>query len=373
MSRSARVNNVPPSAAVHAVDQVAHGVEYTTEFQDLDTLVNAYDAEGVGPLRKGERPFQWESVASASEALLARSADLRVAIWLLRACLEQRGVSGLLDGLSRICELLTLPEIELFPQPLEGEPVREAHAVSLAWLGSAALLHQLRNAPLSPNVPITIADIRYTGIVSRSLKHGQVQNASQLTFDDQRGAERVMIHAERDMQHTIERNCSTAVGQDRYAQIKDTCTTTTDKNIRYKNSCISYSGTKVDYASVGVRFRGHCMESVGTHSHYHGVRTSTVGTKTETTGTSTAVTASASSYKAFSSSCTGLSVSLTGISLSMTGISMSITGISDSIKGISCSLKGVVFNITGVAISHTFQSIALKDLVMKTIGMKVIS
>ncbi|MFG6740363.1 type VI secretion system tip protein TssI/VgrG, partial [Burkholderia pseudomallei] len=58
-------------------------------------------------------------------------------------------------------------------------------------------------------------DIRYTGLVSRSIKRaGGYQNASQITFDDQRGAERVMIHAERDMQQTVERNSSTSIAQD---------------------------------------------------------------------------------------------------------------------------------------------------------------
>lgn len=222
-------------------------------------------------------------------------------------------------------------------------------------------------------------DIRYTGIVSRSLNYGDVQQASQITFDDQCGAERVMIHAQKDMQHTVERNCSTAVGKNRYTQIKDTCTTTTDKNIRYKNHCISYSGTKVDYACVSVRYRGHCMESVGCHSHYHGththhhgMHTSTVVCKTETTGTSTSVTASSSSCKAFSYSCTGLSISKTGISLSMTGIRKSITGSSFGITGIDSSVTGLTFSITGVSISHTCHSIALKDLVMKKVGMKII-
>ncbi|WP_069203191.1 type VI secretion system Vgr family protein, partial [Burkholderia pseudomallei] len=57
-------------------------------------------------------------------------------------------------------------------------------------------------------------DIRYTGLVSRSIKRaGGYQNASQITFDDQRGAERVMIHAERDMQQTVERNSSTSIAQ----------------------------------------------------------------------------------------------------------------------------------------------------------------
>ncbi|WP_244136623.1 type VI secretion system tip protein TssI/VgrG, partial [Burkholderia sp. BCC0405] len=49
-------------------------------------------------------------------------------------------------------------------------------------------------------------DARYTGLVSRSIKQaGQAQNGSQLTFDDQYGAERLMLHAERDMQQTVER------------------------------------------------------------------------------------------------------------------------------------------------------------------------
>ncbi|KWO66817.1 type VI secretion system Vgr family protein, partial [Burkholderia ubonensis] len=68
-------------------------------------------------------------------------------------------------------------------------------------------------------------DARYTGLVSRSIKQaGQAQNGSQLTFDDQCGAERLMLHAERDMQQTVERNSSTAVGQDSNECVKGTAT-----------------------------------------------------------------------------------------------------------------------------------------------------
>ena len=223
-------------------------------------------------------------------------------------------------------------------------------------------------------------DIRYTGLVSRSLKHGGVQHASQITFDDQRGNERVMIHCQQDMQHTIERNDCKAVGKDKYCQVKDTWSSTTDKRIRYQNYCITYSGCKVDYASVCCKFHGTHLESCGVHTHYHhqhnyhhSKHTGHIECKTVTTGTSMTMTGSDSSYKAFSFSCTGISISKTGISLSCTGISKSITGISDSITGISCSLEGISFSITGVSISHTFQTIALKDLVMKKIGMKIIS
>jgi predicted component of type VI protein secretion system len=124
MRRSAGADNLPPVAAGQALEVTAHGVEFTAEFQELDALINAYDAEGIGPLRKGERPFQWDAVASAAEALLARAPDLRVAVWLLRAGLEQNGVSGMVTGLARIATLLALPEAEQHPRAQEGEAAR---------------------------------------------------------------------------------------------------------------------------------------------------------------------------------------------------------------------------------------------------------
>lgn len=66
--------------------------------------------------------------------------------------------------------------------------------------------------------------INYSGFVSRSLRFGQPQHASQLTFDDNRGNERIMLHAERDLQRTVERNSATAVGQDKYDTVERTAT-----------------------------------------------------------------------------------------------------------------------------------------------------
>ena len=160
MGNTARVENLVSLAADGSADQARFGVEYTPEFQALDTMVSAYDSEGVGPLRKGERPFHWDTVANSADSLLAQSPDLRVAMWSLRAYLELRGVTGLVDGLSRICELLALPESDLFPRAMDGEPAREAHSVSLAWIGSGALLHQMRTAALAPYTSISCADLR---------------------------------------------------------------------------------------------------------------------------------------------------------------------------------------------------------------------
>nr|WP_224052632.1 DUF4150 domain-containing protein [Burkholderia cepacia] len=58
---------------------------------------------------------------------------------------------------------------------------------------------------------------------------------SQLTFDEQHGAERVMLHAERDMQETLERNSSTAIGQDSNEVVKGTSTKVTGIPVSFLN------------------------------------------------------------------------------------------------------------------------------------------
>ena len=237
-------------------------------------------------------------------------------------------------------------------------------------------------------------EIRYTGIVSRSFKHGGVQHASQLTFDDQRGAERVMIHAQQDLQHTVERNASMAVGQDMNTQVTDTTTTTTDNDIRFRNNAMTYTGTEAEYTGSSVRYRDTVLTTDGTHTSHTDVRTAVIGTNTltqgtlsTTTGKSTSTTGTSVSYTAFKQSVTGTSVSTTGTSIGKKGVDISYTdmdvstvgmttslkGISNGMTGVSASLKGVSTSITGVSISHTFKSIALKDLTMKKVGMKVIS
>lgn len=169
MEKPVRSDPLLPPAAGNTADQAAYGVEHTAEFQAVDAMVSAYDAEGLGPLRKGERAFQWDTVLSACEALLNQAADLRVAVWLLRAYLEVRGACGLPDGLARINAMLALPDEALYPRAMEGESARDIHAVSLAWVGSAALLHRFRVAPLAPNTPINCTDLHKDHSVAETL------------------------------------------------------------------------------------------------------------------------------------------------------------------------------------------------------------
>ncbi len=186
-------------------------------------------------------------------------------------------------------------------------------------------------------------DTRYTGIVSRSTKlAGQAQNASQLTFDDQRGAERVMIHAERDMQQTVERNSSTAVGQ--------------DQNISVESTSTSVIGIKVSYTGISVSYTGLSAKFTGVSASFTGLSTSFTGVSTGFTGVSTSFTGVSTGFTGVSTSFTGVSTGFTGVSTSMTGMSTGLTGMSNSVVGISNGMKGISSSLTDVSTSATGQS-----------------
>ncbi|WDD95394.1 type VI secretion system tip protein VgrG [Burkholderia sp. FERM BP-3421] len=189
-------------------------------------------------------------------------------------------------------------------------------------------------------------DIRYTGLVSRSLRNGNCQNASQLTFDDLRGAERLLLHAERDMQQTVERNSSTAVGQDLNLSVQGTYTSVT--GISY-----SYTGISVSYTGISASFTGVSTSFTGTSADFTGVSTSFTGVSTSFTGVNTGFTGVSTSGTGVSTSFTGVSTDLTGISTSVIGASTSVTGTVTSMTGVSSSITDTSTDMTGISISYT--------------------
>ncbi|WP_430517455.1 bacteriophage T4 gp5 trimerisation domain-containing protein, partial [Escherichia coli] len=133
----------------------------------------------------------------------------------------------------------------------------------------------------------------------RSLRFGKPQHASQLTFDDNRNNERVMLHAERDLQTTVERNQATEVGMDKFDIIRRTFTDWFTNHVSYKDYVFSITG--------------------------------------------------------FDASIKGVSASMTGVSLTATGVSTSFTGVSTSFTGVSTSFTGVSTSFTGLSTSFTGQ------------------
>ncbi|WDD90226.1 type VI secretion system tip protein VgrG (plasmid) [Burkholderia sp. FERM BP-3421] len=197
-------------------------------------------------------------------------------------------------------------------------------------------------------------DARYTGLVSRSIKQaGQAQNGSQLTFDDQYGAERLMLHSERDMQQTVERNSSIAVGQDFNTSIVGTNTSVVGTNISYTGTAVSYTGVSVGYAGVSTSFTGVNTSCVGVSTSYTGVSTSFTGVETGFVGVSTSFTGISTGFTGVSTQFTGADFSVHGSSTSVTGVSNSMCGISSSLTGTHTSVTGQEQSIVGVSLSYT--------------------
>ncbi|MBW7984129.1 type VI secretion system tip protein VgrG [Enterobacillus tribolii] len=205
--------------------------------------------------------------------------------------------------------------------------------------------------------------INYSGLVSRSLRFGQPQHASQLTFDDNRGNERVMLHAERDLQKTVERNSATAVGQDSYETVERTSTDWVSNHISYTDMSFSITGMSVsatgfNASATGINLYGNGFEVgfVGIGTYFCLINTSFTGIATSFTGMSTSFTGASNSMTGVSNSMTGCSNSFTGCSNSMTGSSHSMTGFSSSMTGCSTSMTGSSSSFTGDSVSYTGNS-----------------
>lgn len=219
-------------------------------------------------------------------------------------------------------------------------------------------------------------DIRYTGMVTRSLKYGEPANASQITFDDQRGFERVMIHAERDYQNTVERNSATSVGQDGYLQLGRTLTQTTTTTINNQASMIditsvrsmqtsqqmTFSGITSSFTSSNIMVMGLTSSFIDQSMQMVNTATSVVGTQMATTGTQMLMTA-------MTTMLTGESVGITGISAQMTGVRLDITLVWLRITGACIDLTGLWGRITGMLIDANGIRLEVTGMAIIAYGM----
>lgn len=262
--------------------------------------------------------------------------------------------------------------------------------------------------------------INYSGLVSRSLRFGRPQHASQLTFDDKRGAERIMIHSERDMQKSVERNDATAIGQDKYETVERTRTDWASNHISYQDISFSITGMAMSAKGGDVSATGMHMSATGISSTFTAVRTSCgligtdfnglyngftgvantlvgcntsaiglnkvligshnitigcahgmIGNSHNLIGSNSSITGESDSMTGSSTSTTGTSVAYTGFSLSTTGSSTSITGSSISKTGSSVSLTGSSFSKTGSSIAATASSVTTTGSSMNTTGSAI--
>jgi type VI secretion system secreted protein VgrG len=228
-------------------------------------------------------------------------------------------------------------------------------------------------------------DIRYSGMVTRSLKHGKYQHASQLTFDDQRGAERVMIHAERDLQQTVERNSSKSVGQDLNLQVAQTITTTTSNSVTYKDVSITYTGLSISFTGTALAYRGVAMTQNGknttmngmnttfngTNTTFNGVNTVFNGVNTTFNGINTVFNGVTTAINGLNTQINGVAVNMTGISTAMTGVATAMVGARKTMVGTDLGIAGTVTTIRGSSTNVIGSEVSTKGTVVNYIGSEV--
>jgi type VI secretion system protein ImpA len=99
-------------------DDLACGedLEYDAEFLALEALSKYRPERQVGDSILPAEPPDWREVLSAAEQLFQRTKDLRVAVCLVRAFTAQRGMEGLVDGLSIITGLIQRYWADVYPK-----------------------------------------------------------------------------------------------------------------------------------------------------------------------------------------------------------------------------------------------------------------
>ncbi len=216
-------------------------------------------------------------------------------------------------------------------------------------------------------------EIRYTGIVSRSLRHGQYYHASQLTFDDTRGAERVMIHAERDLQSTIERNSSISVAQDLNTKVAATTTTTTKNAVTYIAVDIKHIGLAIAYRDVAMTFNGINMTQNGINTTHNGVNTTFNGVNTTFNGVNSAFNGINTTFNGVNTTFNGVATTITGAATNVIGVNTTMIGANTTMIGTNTTTIGVTTNITGVATAVTGTATATFGMRNTTVGTDISS
>lgn len=140
-------------------------LEYEPEFGELERTAQGKAEQQMGDEVVEAEPADWKSVVKQAEELLARSKDLRLAVYLTRGGLNVHGPQGLADGVAVIRALLDSQWDTVHPQLDEEDNDDPTFRVnSVMQLSDAdGLLHELLLMPIVSSKAVgrfSLRDIR---------------------------------------------------------------------------------------------------------------------------------------------------------------------------------------------------------------------
>ena len=149
-------------------------LEYDQAFGDLERAAQGKAEQSMGDtVIPGEEP-DWSEVSAQATALLSRSKDLRIALYLTRAQLNTRGLAGLADGLGLMRGLLERYWDEVYPQldpDDDDDPTLRINTIT-GLCSPEALLRPLRDAPLITSRAFGTVTYRDVAVASGELSPG---------------------------------------------------------------------------------------------------------------------------------------------------------------------------------------------------------
>lgn len=138
-------------------------LEYDPLYLELERTVQGKPEQVLGEHAVAAVPPDWIDVRDRASALLSRSKDLRIAVWLTRALVHLENISGLASGLGLIEGLLVRYWETVHPLPDIDDKDLTIRLNTLAALAnSESLLGDLRGAVLvqaSTHERITVRDV----------------------------------------------------------------------------------------------------------------------------------------------------------------------------------------------------------------------
>jgi type VI secretion system protein ImpA len=141
-------------------------VEYDPAFLDLERVVHGKPDVQYGDTVVEAVPPDWKEAQTLALGLLAKSHDLRVAVYLSRALLNRTGFGGFAEGLDLIAAMLEQRWAHLYPQldpDDDNDPTARVNALA-GLADSTTTLADVREAPLAVSRAhgvVTLRDIEY--------------------------------------------------------------------------------------------------------------------------------------------------------------------------------------------------------------------
>ena len=161
-------------------------LQYDPVFIELEQAIKGKPEQQMGDTVVEAEPPNWRDIKKHSEALLARTIDLRVLICYLRALIALEGFSGLQDGLTLIKTAIETRWDTIHPQldPDDDNDPTERINVLMSLCDHETLLKSLQQTPLLESKLLGRFNFRDISIASgKSTATSNEKAVNQATID----------------------------------------------------------------------------------------------------------------------------------------------------------------------------------------------